>query len=273
MALACLGSLRQCSAVPVRLILHDDGTLDEESRARLAEGLDGARIVTREEADDRLATLLAGAPAVRSYREAHPLGCKLVDVPLLAEEPVVQYCDADILFLRRYRGLFDGLAATCDARFMTDYQCAYSLRALDLVSERALRPAYRVNTGIVQIRRAAIGMDTIERSFGRARSHRTPQWAEQTCWALIAEELRTELLDPEQLRFPFAGPPERPGTIALHFIGPLRGSLDRWLRSVRAAEPTARPEPVVSRPARRSTPVDLALAEAARWRARRRGRR
>jgi len=269
MALACLGSLLRRSAEPVRLVLHDDGTLDAEARARLLDGLDEAVIVTREEADDRLAPLLARMPAIRAYRETNPLGLKLVDVVLLGEERIVQYCDADILFVRTYRGLFGDLAATCDARFMSDYQCAYSLRSRDLLRDWSLRPAFRVNTGIVQVRRAAVDVDAVERSFVRSAAHRTPQWAEQTCWALIAEKLRTEVLAPEQIRFPFEDPPARAGTVALHFIGPLRDRLDRWLRLAEDAESSAQPEPVISRPVRRCTALDLAIGEVVRWRARR----
>src|SRR5215216_7745258 len=91
MALACLGSLIGRSAEPLRLRVHDDGSLTDEDRARLAEGLAGPEMVTRVEADARVAEALANRPALRAFRVGNPLGLKLIDVPLLTESRETAY--------------------------------------------------------------------------------------------------------------------------------------------------------------------------------------
>src|SRR4051794_8770884 len=84
MARACLASLLRRSAEPLRLRLHDDGTLTPADAEDLAAALDGAEVVWRAEADERLADHLALYPATRAYRAASPLALKLVDAALLA---------------------------------------------------------------------------------------------------------------------------------------------------------------------------------------------
>ncbi|HEY4589348.1 MAG TPA: hypothetical protein VII86_08960, partial [Thermoanaerobaculia bacterium] len=68
MALACLGSLRRCSADPIRFRIHEDGTLTAGDRDRLAEGLGDPEILARSAADERVADLLARRPALRALR-------------------------------------------------------------------------------------------------------------------------------------------------------------------------------------------------------------
>src|SRR5579864_7907589 len=76
MALLCLGSLLRFSATPLRLRIHDDGSLTRADLERLA-GLGQPEIVSRQEADDRLAEVLAARPATRAFRAANPLALKL----------------------------------------------------------------------------------------------------------------------------------------------------------------------------------------------------
>src|ERR1700724_2016179 len=141
MALRCLGSLLALSAAPLRLRIHDDGSLTGADLERLAAGLGTPSVVSRREADERLADLLDRHPAARAFRLANPLALKLLDVPLLAApaaagEPLA-YCDSDVLFLRRFSGLFE-LPPGAGALFMHDPQNAYSVRSWDLLLERRL---------------------------------------------------------------------------------------------------------------------------------------
>lgn len=269
MALACLGSLLCRSAEPVRLVLHDDGTLDEEARARLLDGLDGSVIVTREEADDRLAPLLARTPAIRAYRETNPLGLKLVDVVLLGASETLAYCDADVLFLQPFSGLFEALPAGVDALFMADSDNAYSVRSWDFLSTPGLRLRSRINSGIVRFRRPLYDLERVEWFLARPRlARRTPVWSEQTCWAVLSAAVATHLTDPLQVRFPPACPADAAGAVALHFISPLRDRLPAYLADQAdrdggsaAGAPAAEPVRVTTLSAPRCGPVGLFRSE------------
>ena len=73
MAILCLGSLLRCSADPLALRLHDDGSLTAEDRERLAAALGDPAVISRGAADERVADVLARHPALAAFRRGNPL--------------------------------------------------------------------------------------------------------------------------------------------------------------------------------------------------------
>jgi hypothetical protein len=269
MALLCLGSLLCFSADPQRLRIHDDGSLTRADLERL-EGLGQPEIVSRREADDRLAEVLAVRPATRAFRAANPLALKLLDVPLLAAGDDLAYCDADILFLRRFSRLFD-LEPGAGALFMWDPQNAYSVRSWHLLTEPRLRLAARVNTGIIGFRRRWFDPDLVEWFLARPQYRFAPVWVEQTCWALLAQLAGCRLLDPEMIGIPVSGRDPSERQVALHFVSPVRHLLGRFAAGLGERDDPTQPAELRSFAARRLTPLALAASEVRR-RLRRLGR-
>jgi hypothetical protein len=279
MALVCLGSLLRCSASPLRLRIHDDGSLTAADLERLAVGLGEPAVLARREADERLAELLAGRPAARAFRLANPLALKLLDVPLLAEAEAVPllaeaaeplaYCDADVLFLRPFSGLF-ALPPEAGALFMHDPQNAYSVRSWHLLRERRLRLAGHVNTGVIACRTRRFDLDLVEWFLARPPYRFAPVWVEQTCWALLGGQVGCRLLDPAAVSIPVPGREPPAGQVALHFVSPVRGLLGRYTERLAERRPPAAPGPpveILSFPAPRLTARALAATEAKRrWR-------
>jgi hypothetical protein len=234
MALLCLGSLLAYAAEPVRLRIHDDGTLTEGDRERLAAGLAEPGFVPRAEAEERLEQHLASRPATRALRRSNPLGLKLVDAPLLASGERLLFCDSDVLFFRPFSGLW-GEAG--EAVFLRDTQSAYSVRSWQMLREPRLRLPCRVNTGIVGFPRAAYDPDLLEWFLSHPAYQRTPVWAEQTAWALLGGRAGCRFVDPERVRLP----PEEEGDrvelpdeiVALHFVSPRRGLLPAFTARAR----------------------------------------
>lgn len=266
MALTCLGSLIRRSAEPVGLVLHDDGTLAAEDRERLVAELGPLEIVGRAEADDRMADRLAGRPALERYRRTHPLALKLLDAPLLAAGPRLAFVDADVLFLRPFRGLF-AATATDPARFMADRASAYSVRSWQVAAERRLRLRARINTGLLDVPRELVDLDLLEWFVGRPEHHRTPPWVEQTAWALLAARAPARLVDPRRVRL--ARPDEDPGElgpelVALHFVGPVRDRLEPVAAAVRTLDDGAGPVALSTVPAAAAGPLHLLGTELSR---------
>jgi len=224
MALPCLQSLLRFSTAPLRLRVHDDGTLTAGDRERLAAALDEPEVVPRREADERLAAVLAARPATRALRATNPLALKLVDVPLLAAADEVAYCDSDVLFLRPFTGLFD-LPPPAGALFMCDPQNAYSVRSWHLLREPRLRLAAHVNTGIVALRTGCYDLDLVEWFLSRPSYRFAPVWVEQTCWALLGQAAGCRLLDRDAVGIPVPGREPSERQVALHFVSPVRGLL------------------------------------------------
>lgn len=287
MALVCLGSLLRFSAEPIRLLVHDDGSLTPADLERLAVGLAAPAVVPRREADERMRQLLAGRPGAAAFRAANPLAAKLLDATLLAPAAELAFCDADVLFLRPFARLFE-LPAGAGALFMSDPQNAYSVRSWHLLREPRLRLAAHVNSGVLFFRRASFDLDLLEWFLGRPEYRFAPVWVEQTCWALLGQAAGCRLLDPAAISIPVAGceTADR-GRVALHFVSPVRSLLARHAQVPAAAptpatpatagtletaetpetiEPTRAAPPVViaSRPAPRLTAAALAVTEVRR---------
>lgn len=267
-AAPCLASLLRCCRDPIRLRVHDDGTLTAEDQAALRGAL-GAEVLTRAGADALVAGALAPFPATRAFRERNPLALKLVDVGLVGEDQeAIAYCDADILFLRPFAGLF--VRRPERPLFMRDGQDAYSVRPWQLLRRPGLRLAGRLNSGIVVFPRAAWRLETIEAVLALP-GLRPPVWAEQTCWAALAAAGGARLLDPRRFAIARPGLPDAE-TVAIHFVSPTRALMPAALAAAATGAADGGPAIVAaSAPAPRATPLSLAL-DAVRRRLRRAAR-
>lgn len=239
MALLCLGSLLAYAAEPLRLRVHDDGTLTEEDRARLAAGLAALDFVSRAEAEERLEEHLATRPATQALRRTNPLGLKLVDALVLAPGDRMLFCDSDVLFFRPFSGLWGTAGETV---FLRDTQNAYSVRSWQLLREPRLRLAGHVNTGIVGFPKAAYDPDLLEWFLAHPDYQKTPVWAEQTAWALLGARTGCRFVDPARVRLAGESADLPEDTVALHFVSPRRALLPEIARRARAR----RGEPVVA---------------------------
>ena len=251
MALACLGSLLRYSADPLRLRVHDDGSLTPEDLERLAAGLEEPEVISRREADERVDATLGAT--CRAFRGENPLALKLFDAAVFAGDSLA-FCDSDVLFLRPFSGLFAAAPV-----FMADRQNAYSVRSWHMALHRRLALPRRVNTGVFQVRADLYDPDLLEWYFSHPEFRFAPVWVEQTAWALLAGRGGCRLYDPGQIAFPEAAA----DPVALHFVSPLRGLLAPALEQAR----DRRGEPAVAiatREAGRCGVLGLALTEARR---------
>ena len=260
-ALACLGSLWQNSRAPLKLRIHDDGTLLPSDWERLVEAFPSCEAIPRSVADEKVAALLAHHPELSRARAANPLLLKLLDVVIFGDDHLA-YCDADVYFLRPFSGLFeerpDGVV------FMQDRQNAYSVRSWHLLSQRRLRLPQKVNTGIILCSRELFDLDLLEWFVAREQFGSPAVWLEQTAWAFMAATRgRVHLLDPAQ--FAIAAPGQRPSEelVAVHFVSSVRSELPRFVAALGGAEAKGGVR-IRLRPARRCTVVGLAAQEARR---------
>ncbi len=95
----------------VRPVLHDDGSLTARSVDRLRDEWPDALIISRTEADQRVAELLTGHPKVRWWRSHNIRATQLVDYFLLAEQSRVLALDTDVVFLRKPAEILDWVSA------------------------------------------------------------------------------------------------------------------------------------------------------------------
>jgi len=225
MAIACLGSMRRACAEEYRLVLHDDGTLTQEDCERLMAQLSPVAIIRRPEADERMSALLADLPNARRYRLEQVYALKLFDLPLLSSAERLTIIDSDVLFLRRFSGLFSWQAPM---RFMADDINAYSLRPWQVL--KFPLPA-RLNAGITQFYRGAYDVEYLEWFVGQQQLHAIRGWIEQTAWAMLAQRQGCAVIDEDQVRLTHPRIGTDTKAVALHFVTPQRGLLPRFIEA------------------------------------------
>jgi len=169
------------------LVVHDDGSLAEES-VRLFHGhFPGCTVIraSQADADPRLRDALKALPLCELWRFRcdFQLAKKLFDFPCLSAEPFIVGIDSDILFFRQPVEILECSRAA--APFMTsDYQDAYEFDAPELIP--------RLNTGLFGLRRDAFDfrlVETLIESWVDAAPARRFQfwkgWLEQTLLACL----------------------------------------------------------------------------------------
>ncbi len=261
-SLLCLRSLVEYSADPVRLVIHEDGTLTDYHRDQLRAIDPGITFIGRAEADERVGGVLARHPRCTAARQTGVLFLKLFDIPLLTAGELA-YSDSDVFFCRPYRGLFQ---VPADGRtvFMSDVSHAYGVRPWRVWPIGPLRLSGRVNTGIIVRPARTLNIDHIEWVLEKLASDaaftRRAYWAEQTCWAAVATREPAALLDPG--KFILASPTMdryHRDVIAIHFVSTYRGKLADY--QSRQRDRTDTPASVETSPVRRVGPVGMACAD------------
>jgi hypothetical protein len=242
MALLCLNSLLKFSVEPLRLALHDDGSLTSGDMAKLREGLPGTTIISRAEADQAVSTTLSHYPHCANFRQRSPTALKLIDVPLLSHNDIC-CIDTDVLFFRPFLGLFRWPSSTISAIFMRDYQDAYSLKPWQLGS---LKVPSHVNVGLMYVRKKAYDLDFMEKVLkdlgSRSKQSEDLHWfQEQTCWAIFAGYVGCQLWNPNQIRVLNEQDTLDHSLVAGHFVSPIRHKLSAFFEQAKSIDPSSSP--------------------------------
>src|SRR5579871_2826983 len=195
MGIACFGSMLRYSQQPLRLRIHDDGSLTEADMERLQACLPDVTFLLRRDADAVMAEVLRRSPACVRYRQEHPLGLKLLDIAHFTEGDLVTFADSDVLFLRPFSDLFALPDPETGALFMSDVQSAYSLKPLDSLKPGRVSLPQKVNTGLIVLRKSVYDLERIEWFLAQKQYDIKPYWREQTCFAMLAARGKGRLYD------------------------------------------------------------------------------
>jgi len=261
-SLICLQSVARYSRQPVRFNIHDDGTLSRTSYERLSQALPGVTVISRKEADDYVQPLLRSYNRCSAIRSRHPLFLKLFDLALVGTGHLF-YLDSDILFFRPFKGLFE-TTYPIDALFMKDTREGYAVRPWKLKPFGPVSLASLINTGIICCRRSLVDLDFIEHLLKQLSADNVfgtrGQWAEQTCWAALAERNSSAVLDPDVYKMvqPVATSLAET-TVAVHFVSTYRPQLFKMLNLQRDID--LEPIPVKFTPARTCTAFHFLLSD------------
>jgi len=205
-----------------KVLVHDDGSLSEADEQSLCQDFPAIRVVRRRIADELMASALTRYPRLRRYRAEHPLALKLLDVVLLSAEPIIAYCDTDILFYRPALGLFK-LPERANAVFTCDMYNSYSLRSWQIYRQKIACCRY-VNSGLFVVNRSILDLDRLEWVLGLNTPPVLNHYREQTAWAILAANASTLLIHPDDVRIVNADS-DVSDLIAGHYVATFRKRL------------------------------------------------
>jgi hypothetical protein len=204
------------------LCIHEDGTLDSFALSALQWHFPAARIVRRQEADQRLAQELREFPRCLQFRKANLLSLKVFDFIAFLQADRMVLFDSDLLFFDEptaYLSRLEDGKYRLNA-FNADCESAYAVDAEAVRARLGYELLARVNSGFGVIHRDSIRLDWIEELLafpGLVEGH---FWRiEQTLYALCSSRYGAELLPREYDVSLDAGIPPR---IFRHYVGAIR---------------------------------------------------
>lgn len=183
-----LASFFQQTEQTWNVVIHDDGTLTEQTRKELSRLFQTARIIPRTQADATLDTVLKPFPLVYEYRGMHPLALKIFDMPHYCESERFIMLDSDVLFFSYPREIMDWVGSGAkECWFNEDIEDTSLLSEADAMDDLNVILWPRVNSGISLLTKEAIDYEFCDRALGETSILKGHMWrVEQTLLALCA---------------------------------------------------------------------------------------
>lgn len=204
------------------LSIHEDGTLDSVALSSLRRHFPMAKIIRRQEADQRLANVLRRFPLSLQFRHANPLALKLFDFVAFLQSDRMALFDSDLLFFDEPTAYLQRLEddnyrlntfnADCDSAYTVDPE------AVRVRIGHELLP--RVNTGLGLVHRDSVRWEWTEEFLSLPGLIEGHFWRiEQTLYALCSSRYGAELLPQE---YTVSLQPGVPPRILRHYVGAIR---------------------------------------------------
>ena len=186
MGLMAVLSLEYFSGRRWKIIVHDDGSLNQKSRKAILAKLPGAVMITKEAADKTFKSRFAGYPACARNRNNHKFFLKFFDPWLYAPGERYILLDADVIFYRHPSEIVEWASnAKKGCLYMRDIKEVFCTSRGRIEEYAGFRVPSPFNAGFLCMDKEAIDPDFCERflsAFEKKSEH--PQFLEQTLHAL-----------------------------------------------------------------------------------------
>jgi hypothetical protein len=186
----CIYSLLSKVNLPLHIVIHDDGTIDDKFAEMVRRQVRNCSIVFHRESEARVERALPREqfPYLRSARDQFPLFYKLIDCRLGFQGPQL-LLDSDMLFFHEPLRLTEWLLQPTENIYMQDkfhsYQYSYPL--LDVIATTPIKRF--VNSGVTGIDNDLIDWNILEGWAKRLiEAEGISYFFEQTLYALFMTE-------------------------------------------------------------------------------------
>lgn len=150
MAMWCLKSFYFYSGFKAKLVIHDDGTLSDDSINAFRDHFINCEVIKKKAADLELARALKDYQFISKYRFSNfiPNSMKLLDALFFSSSNKILILDSDVLFFKKPDELINNIKNN-KGFFMRDCQTSYSLPLSTLERLFNIKIKENVNCGIV----------------------------------------------------------------------------------------------------------------------------
>jgi hypothetical protein len=178
--LFCLYSLQLHSTSRIDAVIHDDGSLDDQTVAAIARVAPWARIVRLGEIEARLDDVLPAArfPILRRRRIDYPHIRKLCDIHLGRRGWTV-VLDSDMLFFRPPTALLAWMAAPDRPCHLVDPHRAYGYSPGLMAELAGAEEPERVNVGVCGLQSETLDWERLEHWCGALMAREGPSYLQE----------------------------------------------------------------------------------------------
>ncbi len=207
-----------------KIIVHDDGSFDQDTANKLESKFPELKVLSLEKANELINNMTGLSPKLLEHRNrGHKLIYKLIDVFLLSRAEKVMVLDSDILFFNRPEEIlkFINGNADCDS-LISRHEGTYDLMLLpDYLSKYSIlkNEAGYMNSGVILYKKDKIGYDKLSEYFENTLREPGDYFVEMAGWASLITQTKFKFLTKE--KYVVKGRPEAE-TVAKHFTGPRR---------------------------------------------------
>jgi hypothetical protein len=219
-ALWSLKSFYHFNAIDPMLVVHEDGTFDEECARTMREHFKGCRIIRLKQANEEMRTWLRPRKYAFEYRFTRYMfhSMKLFDFYRYSQADGIVFLDSDLLFFRGSNEIRDDLE-TGRPFFMNDYRSSYSFDPETLGRSLGMEILPNVNSGLMHMPMKNYDEELLERFLKLCHDNDYPHhgWMEQTAHAVLiskSPELSHSLSSKHQISFA----PHNEDTISHHYV-------------------------------------------------------
>lgn len=227
MVLSLVPSFRQNLQDEHALWVFNDGSLTGEDLERIGSAFSPERVIPLEEAEDLVRPKLKSYPNLLRLREEHIMLRKLLDLPLVAGQPLA-LVDSDVTAVRPFTGLDRRGCGDEPIVMMQDLGEAYSMTYRHRHFGAGRVPLIdRANAGFMYINFDVFDLGFFEHFVSEQDNISRSSWLiEQTAWAALAARVGGYHFDPAYVDLPPREPDRTPIATVMHFISRLRHVLD-----------------------------------------------
>lgn len=211
-------TLRHFSQTPMKVIVHNDGTLNTADISLLGKLFTGSRVISRQESDNVVEKALEERNLLNclKFRRHSVFALKLIDPFFFMNDDNFILIDSDVLFYQRPSELLEASAPV----YSSDNHNAYCIDATIMAGLAGIQCIERFNPGIMRAWRSTIDLNRIEKYLrhpGFWPNGIPNYYAELTLWAMeISHGDSLPLSDAYQICTPN---PEDETTVCGHYCG------------------------------------------------------